>query len=163
MNYNRWYRSFQCLGHVSVTQTLLRPYKCVHCMKVISGYFNKLRNVFIHSVASGHFLNTHYMPGSALATGVIKSSKVVPEIRCCPCGRVFWYETLHLSSQRCGEGNIVIGCVLLMRKLRLKELKCSAQGPIRRTCPQDPCCLVSMPSYPFLLSVNWTYDLLFTF
>lgn len=85
-------------------------------MKVISGHFNKLRNAFIHSVASGHFLNTRYMPGSALATGVMKSSKVVPEIRCCPRGRVFWYETLHLPSQRCGEVNIVIGSVLLVRK-----------------------------------------------
>ena len=82
MNYNKWYRSFQCLGHFSMTQTLLRPYKFVHCtnlcIKVISGFFNKLQSAFIHSVVSEHFLNTHYMPGTALATGVIKSSKVVP-------------------------------------------------------------------------------------
>ena len=74
MNYNKWSRSFQCLGHF-MTQALLRLYKLVHRMKVIPGYFSKSRNAFLHSVGSEHFLNTHYMPGTTLATGVIRALK----------------------------------------------------------------------------------------
>lgn len=110
---------------------------------------------FIQSV-NKHLLNTHYMPNTVFAMGVIKSSKVVSGIRSCPCVRVFWHEMLQLSSQQYREVDIIISSILLMKKLRLREVQFCARGLVWKTYPTN--FILFLIHYAvFSLCMNFSY------